>query len=283
MAMATKRRIPSGVLVVLTGSLVLGAPAVSAADYVGTYMTPDGSMTMEYRDDQNLRVRTADGEHLLISGGSTYVVYQEGGEWLVMPMDAVFGAAGGSAPVEEAEYRMNATGRTEVVAGFQGEIYEVERCDAWSGDCSRDDEVVVSDDPRVANLFAGMQAMSRQMSQHEGDDVLEMPEGMENYGLLRAHGVELQSAEQTRLPDNTFALPPNHRVVDPMAGTQFGGDAPQAPPAGAPESAGEEEPQGGWIGESARGMGREAGEEAEQETRRGVREAVRDGVRGLFE
>ncbi|MCK8516362.1 DUF4412 domain-containing protein [Methylonatrum kenyense] len=268
------------VLGAFAGAGVFGASGAMAADYVGTYMTPDGEMTLEYRDDQNLRMLTPEGDHMLISGGSTYVVSQQDGEWVVMSMDEMLSMAGESAPVEEAEYRMNATGRTESVGGFSGEVYEVQRCDAWSGDCTADGEVVVSDDHRVANLFAGMQAMSRQMSQHDGDDVIDMPDGMEGYGLLRADGIELQSAEQTNLPDHTFALPPNHREVDPMAGMQGQGDAP---PPGRGEESGDDGSQGSWFGDSARDVGRQAGEDAEDETRRGISDTVRDGVRSLFD
>lgn len=271
----------SVLLSTVAGSFVFGASSAAAADYVGTYMTPDGEMTMEYRDDRNLRVRMADGDHLLISEGSTYVVSQEDGEWVVMAMDEMLAMGSANAPVDEAEYRMNATGRMETVAGFTGEVYEVQRCDAWSGDCTTDDEVVVSDDHRVAGLFAGMQAMSRQMSQHEGDDVMNMPAGMENHGLLRAHGVELKSAEQTNLPNHTFSLPPNHRVIDPMAGMRGGEGAPPTPPTGRTGDDGES--RGGWFGDSARDVGRQAGEDAKDETSRGIRDSVRDGVRSLFD
>lgn len=265
----------------LAGTIALGSTKASAADYVGTYITPDGPMTLEYRDDRNLRVRMSDGEHMLISDGNIYVVSQEDGEWLVMPMDEMLQMGGESAPVEEADYEMNATGRMETIAGFTGEVYEVQRCDAWSGDCTTDGEVVVSDDHRVANLFAGMQAMSRQMSQHGGGDVMDMPAGMENHGLLRADGVELESAEQTNLPDHTFSLPPNHRLVDPMAAMRGGEGALRSPPAARGDDDGES--RGGWFGDSVRDIRRQTGEDAKDETSRGISDTVRDGVRSLFD
>lgn len=273
----------STVLGAIATGVAFAASSAVAADYVGTYMTPDGEMTLEYRDDQNLRVLTPEGDHMLISGGSTYVVSQQDGEWMVMSMDEMLAMGAESAPVEEAEYRMNATGRTESVGGFSGEVYEVQRCDAWSGDCTADGEVVVSDDHRVANLFAGMQAMSRQMSQHDGDDIIDMPAGMEGYGLLRADGVELRSAEQTTLPDHTFSLPPNHRMVDPMAGMRGGEGAPPAATGRGGDTGADGEARGGWFGDSARDIGRQAGEDAQDETRRGISDTVRDGVRSLFE
>jgi len=283
MKIANPSHARAAAICVVAGSLAIGASVAAANDYVGTYMTPDGPMTMEYRDDGNVRVQMADGQYMLISGGSTYVVYQKDGDWLVMPMDEMAAMGAPDAPVDDAEYEMRSTGRSETIAGFRGEVYEVLRCDSWTGDCAPDGEVVVSDDPRVANLFAGMQAISRQMSAHGGDDVLDMPDGMENHGLLRAHGVELQSAESTSLPDRTFSLPPNHQVVDPLAGMDRGRGAPAAPPAGAAQRSDEEERRGGWLGDSARDVGRDAGDEAKGETRRGVRDTVRDGVRSLFD
>jgi len=269
-------------LLLVTGAS-MGISANAWADVSGTFASEDGELRLEYRNDDNFRLRSADDGFLIMTDGSGYVVNRDEDGWVVIPMASIkamvarFNDASDNAAADD--YTLKATGRTERVVGIPGEVYEIQQCDAWSGDCTSEGEIVLSEDRRAVQLTSGLRAMAGMLGDSNQAAWSDMSGALAGKGMLRGPGIELTAVDSSPLPDRTFALPPNHRVIDPAAqGMQLPSSGQARSGGGA--DAGDE--GGGWLGDVMREMGGEATNEAEKETKRGMRNTVRDGVRSLF-
>ncbi|QKT03822.1 hypothetical protein HUS23_08320 [Ectothiorhodospiraceae bacterium 2226] len=261
----------------------VAAPA-AWADATAVFATPEGEVTIEYRDDDHVRMRAGDDAFFVIREGKAYMVGREGSRWHVVAMDdmaAWVGAAGGGGKRDGAgvdtEVRLRDTGRRETVAGIPGQVYTYAERDARTGQWAAEEEIVLSDHADARAAYRGLVRITEVLGAMAGEQGLDKGPGdvpeLADKAVLR-YGAQwrLTSLNRDRIPDRHFTLP-----AEPMA--MPGARAPAAQPPSAPEG-------GHWATEEARDIGREAADEARSETRRGVsegvREGVRDGVRGLF-
>lgn len=249
--------------------IVLGGGVVHA-DVTGVFDTPDGSMTLEVRDADNLRLRVPGGVFFLVSQGEAYLLGRNNGDWIAMPAAEM--PAGGSPETA----RFEATGEQETVAGISGEVYTMEVGDSWAGDWEPAGEVVFSDDPRVQRLGQGYLAFMRHFGETgEVEDAIGTVEGvdLDQYGILRINqDLVLTRIDTSALADRNFQLPPDARTLSGP-----GGDAP------ADTAAGEGGSEPGWFQRQVQGTGEDARDDAAGETRGEVRDRVRDGVRSFFD
>ncbi|OOG22321.1 hypothetical protein B1C78_15200 [Thioalkalivibrio denitrificans] len=258
---------------VLICLLALSFAGAVQADTRLVYETPDGELTLEYRDDDHMRFRMPDGGFMLVTGGEGYALSRDEGGWTAVSAEqirAMVRTGGGSGE----QVRLTALGRHETVAGIRGERYRVEVGDDWSNEWRDDGEVVLSSDDRVrvsgramrrmAELFGDMDDMAA-FSEATGVDV-------NRVGLLETEEMRLVSVNTDRLSDQTFQMPPNVRHQELPVTTQ----APAQP------REQEQSGSGGWLGRQAEGARDEAKRETERETQREIRDGVRDAVRGVF-
>ena len=196
-------------------------PAAGAdADLVGTYESGGGrdkhTMTIYYRDDQNLRIEMQEGAYMLVTGPNVYMVQNRGGRTSATDMDQMgammqkSGIGGAqAAPADHGDVTFNKTGRTETVAGYKGEVFEV----ISNGEKI---EYVGSNDKDIVALNRAFLVMGKRMSRSFGRDTAGMDaavraaeaEGMG--GMLRAgDDMRLTSVTKKDVDAGFYKLPPN--------------------------------------------------------------------------
>lgn len=263
-----------------SGMLCLGGltPQAVLADITAVFESEDGGMTIEYRDDNHVRMRTADNTFFVIRDGKGYMVSREGGEWLVIAVDDTSKMMGGGA--DDREFDLRDTGRTETIAGIKGRVYEYAERDSWTGDLGPTTEIVLSDDADVRAVYRGIMRTTGILTAMAGGQ-MENPgaPAIGDKGLLR-HGNEwrLLSLNRNPIPDRHFSLP-----AEPRRMPGFGSPTGDTPRGAAAERHDERTP--GWVEKEAQDIGRVAADEARGVSRDAsneVRENVRDGIRGLF-
>lgn len=256
-----------------TSMLFVSLTAISTlafADTKAIYDSPEGKITIEYRDNNHIRFGMADGAFMLVSAGEAYILSRENSTWTaisVRQMQAMMPAANNTSE----QTRLTALGKNETIAGFQGQRYRVEVGDDWGGGWQEEGEVVLSEDPatrpttqammRIAELFSGM-GQKTPFQQVEGVDVNKV-------GLLASDEMRLVSLTTETLSDNIFKLPPNVQIQQMPAAAMAGQNAST-----------EQSPS--FIQELLQGAQEEAANETKRGTKEGVSDAVRDGLRGLF-
>ena len=252
--------------------LTLGAAGNAAADVTGVFDTPDGEVTLEVRDADNVRMRLPDGSFFVVSEGEPYLLGRDSDGWAAMAVNDL-PAAGGTP--EDARFR--ATGERETVGGVRGEVYSMETGDGWADEWEPAGEAVFSEDPRARLLGEGFIALMRHFNETgEMDGGFEHVEGvdLERYGMIRVNDdMVLTSLDDSPIADRNFQLPPNARMMSVPD--------PATADAGEGEAAEDREP--GWFSRQLEGTGEDARDEAAGETRRETRDRVRDGVRSLFD
>lgn len=240
------------------------------ADTKAVYDSPDGKITIEYRNDNHIRFGMADGAFMLVSGGEAYILSRENNTWSafsVREMQAMMP----SNNITPKQSRLTALGETETIAGFKGQRYRVEVGDDWGGGWRDEGEVVLSEDPatrpttqammRIAELFSGM-GQDAHFHQVEGIDAKKV-------GLLASDDMRLVSLSTEKLSDNIFKLPPNVQMQQMPTGAMAGQNASS-------------EQGSSFIQELFQGAQDEAASETKRGTKEGVGDAVREGLRGLF-
>lgn len=297
---ARMKNLPAGIVSV---GLMAFAP-LAAADVTAVFEVEGGeTMTIEYRDDQNVRMRAPGDGYILRQGDEVYVISREGGDWQVFAlsdfaamMGGMAAGAGQNAAADAAEmengYEFRDTGRTEVVAGIEGTVHEVVESDGWGGGEEVVAEVVMSDHDGAVQAYRGMfsivSAMGAMAGQQGLGDLMETAYGGDNRAILRSNDEwRLVSLEEGDIPDNYFTLP-----AEPMSIPGFGGAA-GASSGGGSGGGQAANAAASWLGNLTQEAGRTAADEveaaadeAQQETERsvtdGVREGIRDGIRGIF-
>jgi hypothetical protein len=283
-------------LAVLAILLVVGLLSRPAAADVTAVFEAGGSLpiTVEYRDDNHVRMRSPDGGYIVVTDGRGYLVSGSPGQWTVFAMDdfaAMMSQAGleaGDLGMEEENYTLRDTGRTETIAGIQGQVHEVVMSDGWSEE--RVGEIVLSDHPDAREAYRGMMrimAIMGEMAGQQGlDAMMSSTYGIGDRAILRADNEwRLASVDRSSLPDSYFRLPAEPTQM-PDLGAAFSGQGGAATQEAAAALQ-------GWLSDEATAAGRTAGDEARSiadeaadEARRGVSDGVRDGVRrgvrGLF-
>ena len=284
----------SGIL--LTGGL---ASQAAVADVTAVFDASEGSVTIEYRDDDHVRLLSSENTYFVIREGKGYIVNQERGESQVIALDnmaAMTGFMRGAAePEPETErdtgnFRLTDTGRSETVAGIRGEVYEYAERDSRTADWQIGEEIVLSDDADARAAYRGLTRITELLGEMAGqqgldgkpDDILVE---LKDKAVLR-YGNEwrLASIDRQSIPDSNFTLPAEPMTMPGAGGFDSGFRG------GQPEGRSGQE---SGIGKEVRELGQVAADEAEassdeirEETRRGitegVREGVREGFRGLF-
>jgi hypothetical protein len=252
----------------LANSLALaGAANVASGD--GT------KMKFEYRD-QDLRIDMKGQEgYMLVTGGSMYVVSVSNGQTMVIDMKQarnMFGNMADTATPSAMEGELlsfEPAGRNEVVAGIEGEVYEVRFIDADGKE--RSSEMVLSDDPRAEEFRDAVFAMARSATaalseQAEAADEMQQRLRAENKGVLRFGGDMTVTALSDRVIDKSrFVLPAAPTDLSAMGGL---GDMLGAQTVGG-QSAEEEEESEGIMSSVFGAFGKKAEEKsdrAEQKT-----------------
>lgn len=180
------------VLGLVTAGLMTG---VSFADSTVVYDAEGGGMTIETRGDDVRLTPDGGGAYLILRDGKAYSVVDQGGQTIVMDMAALAqsmgrgGAQTNGAP-EGRETSIERTGRTETIAGIEGEVVRVSSADGESV------EVVMTDNQAVVDATDGLLAFADAMTQGMGgqmggggsalpSDALSDLKGFEG-GILRA-------------------------------------------------------------------------------------------------
>lgn len=289
----------------LAGGLVLGLASFNPAfaDVTGVFETGGvESLTIEYRDDDHVRMRTADGSYMLVTGGEGYMVSREGGDWVVYAMEdfrAMFAGIGSviSDEIDLSEmvvttgspYELRDTGRTETIAGIRGRVHEVVVSDGTNEEVSG--ELVLTDHRDAVKVYRGMLRMTRIMGemagQHGFDQFMAGMYGIEDRAILRAdQGWQLASIERNAIPANAFTLPAEPTKIEGLSALFGGGNEGEIEEIGAAI--------GGWLSEIADEIGSAAGNDAPSATQEvdsppqdgsgdDLRDRVRRGLRGLFD
>lgn len=210
-------------------ALGLMLPLASLADITGQYEMPDGkTMTMHYRDSDTLRMDMGPDQFMLVDGDKVYSVQKQNGGWMAVDMSSMGkmmqqmgfqpGAQGQGQPQkdESGDYEFRKTGRSETVAGYEGEVYESV---APNGDTQT---MVLGDHKDIRNLtrgwvqFSGKMMSNMGVGSDKGMDAL-LEDGMFDKlgGMLRVEdGMTLKSVDTADKPDSFFALPPGTEVQD---------------------------------------------------------------------
>lgn len=180
----------------------------AAADLVGVYRGAEGEFTIEYRDDEHIRMQRGPAESgfILVRPDGNYMVMRTDDGWRYMGPDSAFESESGSGP----DFELERTGRRATVAGIEGIVYRHNAAGLGPGD---QQEMVLTDHPQVVRLTRALMT------------VIAGPDGAEEWageiedvphkGLLRNEELELLRIENERdLPASRFELPPD---AEPMA------------------------------------------------------------------
>lgn len=261
--------------------LVMEASAGSA-----TITAKDGSSsTFEYTD-KYLRVGIPGQEgYAVVRDGSIYTVMEQDGRTLVIDAgSAMKGMGAGVATAVPAQFNseigsLDKTGRTEVVAGIKGEIYELSFVDENGNE--QTEELVLSDDPRALEFRDGLFLMigvaSKLTSEGTADSTASMQKALTDIdsGLLR-YGQEMTVTDinSDSIDPSRFELPAeplNLQGIGAMLGSMSQGAPADSDANDAADSSGQEPKKGlfgsvmGAIGDKVNRQSDRLGDSAEQE------------------
>ncbi|MDX9873293.1 MAG: DUF4412 domain-containing protein [Spongiibacteraceae bacterium] len=140
----------------------------SHAAVKGTYRLEDGKqLQLIYLDPQRIRMTMGEEAQLVLRDGTTWMLSKQAGQWMAMDLKSMGGlmqAVRRPAAIEDQkadEVSMRSLGRTETVAGYEGEVWEIR-----SGEERY--EVVLSDHPDVRELTEGWRYMAEKLASSFG-------------------------------------------------------------------------------------------------------------------
>lgn len=180
----------------------------AAADLVGVYRSADGEFTIEYRDDEHIRMERGSAE-------AGFILARPEGNYMVMRTDEGWHYMGPESPFEseaasDTELELESTGRSETVAGIEGLVY---RHNAAGSGPVDEQEMVLTDHPPVVRLTRAFMTLiaGPEAAKEWADEMADIP----HKGLLRNDEFELLRIEDgQQLPASRFELPPD---ASPMA------------------------------------------------------------------
>lgn len=214
--------------------LTLGLGAGPASADIAEVINAEGDkMTFEYEGDQ-LRIDVnKDRNYMLVLGEQIYAVSNENGEIMVIDLKqtlSMFGNMAQSAVPDMAAVNvesLEATGRSETVAGIQGEVYELRYTDQ-EGKRQKSDMVLSSDRramgfrDAVHRMASTLSSMLAQQGTH--DRLQEQLAGMD-LGVLRyGEDMRVTSITETQVADARFVLPAEPTDLSGLGGL-FGAGA----------------------------------------------------------
>jgi len=122
------------------------------------------SMTFEYAGDDLLRMSTSEDTYMLVRDNTLFIVGNEGGEPMVFNASSMMRGFSGmmqqAAPAATTNefVSLKKTGRSETVAGIEGEVYMLTMREEGK---ERTEEVVMSDDDRAIEFRDALFMMAR--------------------------------------------------------------------------------------------------------------------------
>jgi hypothetical protein len=272
-------------LIVFSLLLFVFTGSAWAGDIVATWKYSDGSaITLSARDDQHIRLDTANDSYTLLTGEKTYMVQKTDEGWQATDMDkmasmmgGMFGGGQKKINVDDYKASYKYTGRTETIAGYKGKIYQVEVKDG-SGKVVSSDELVLSKskDIRRVNM-----AMVRISSKSFGGAMSGLAKSTEEaqkqadqYGSVLRYGkdMKLVAVKKLSLKSSHFELPKGTTQREVKAPKKV----PQKTTAAANEkTAGK---KGGLFG----GLFKSSEGPAKDQTNTNTTSEVKEGVNKLF-
>ncbi|MGM0561626.1 MAG: hypothetical protein ACQETX_11225 [Pseudomonadota bacterium] len=183
---------------------LLAAPAV-AETLTGVYSDQEGEFTLEYRDDQHVRMERGSPEegYMLVRPEGNYMVMKTDEGWRYMGPDTESQSMPGDG------LDLDTTGQTATVAGIEGVVY---RFNAAAFGPEDEQEMVLTDNPDVERLSRGFMAViaGAESLQEWLGEIEDIP----HKGLLRNSEFELiRIKDEEDLPAAHFELPPDARPI----------------------------------------------------------------------
>lgn len=191
------------------------------ADVSATYTVKGGdTIRISYRDSDHIRMQVSKDNFLLLADGKVWSVTRQGGGWIAMDLNQMSGMMKGfgmpSAPSveqEAGEASFKATGKTETVAGYQGQVYRV------TDSAGRSHDMVLTDHDDVEKVSRAWLEFSAATAQLMGgvaispDRVLSALDKSAPTGMLRqADNMVMQSLSTDTLGDDVFSLPAGTQI-----------------------------------------------------------------------
>lgn len=203
--------------------LMLLAPAAAPAATVAVWQLADGqALQVEYEDADTLRLTLGEDLALLVDGPREFLLQrQQDGQWRATEVgqlrsqlqrwlgnadiDALRGQLPGGErlPQIDSRARLEATGRTETVAGLRGQVYRIHLTDARGQPVVH--EAVLGDAPELLRL---QQSLLRLASGLPGLQLPPALDALPETALLRyEQQMRLVRLEERALPASRFSLP----------------------------------------------------------------------------
>lgn len=200
-------------------ALALLASTSALADITATYKIREGGdLTISYRDDNHVRMDVPGGGYALLTGEKVYMVSQEGGQWVATDL-AQMKAMMANMPIpqspagkekSENDFSFVNTGKKEVVAGYEGTLYEI--TDKTNG---KTYQAVLSNAEDITTLYKGLLRVSLKMVDNMGLGKT-MPELPDAKGGLLRQGQEfvLTRVDKADKGGAYYQLPPGVKMRD---------------------------------------------------------------------
>lgn len=195
------------------------------ADIVARYAIKDGGdMTLSYRDANHVRLQVAEDSFMLLADGKVWMVNRDGKAWTAMDMSEMgkmmqgfkMPGMGKESAGQSAgnDVTFKKTGRTETIAGYTGNVYEVNDKSAgerWEVVLTDHDDVTAASKAFVA--FSGAMASGMGMTGFNPAQVMDTIASHVETGLLRQDdNMRLTAIDTGKQADSVFALPPGTKI-----------------------------------------------------------------------
>ncbi|QIB67374.1 hypothetical protein [Kineobactrum salinum] len=214
--------------------LALASPALHA-DVTEAVDQNGNTMTFEYEGEQ-LRINHADQQgYMVMRDDRIYVVNDADGELMVIDVSqamSMFGGLAKSVTPDMTQVRVDSlepTGRSETVAGIDGEVYILKYQDEDGK--ARETEMVLSSDRRAIGFRDAMHRMAsslaRSLDQHyDASEYLQHQLARSDMGVLR-YGADIRvtSITENRVDPARFVLPAEPTDLSGLGGMLGGGNA----------------------------------------------------------
>lgn len=221
---------------------LLASPLITVKAIAGsaTLSSKDGeSSTFEYNDKYlRISIPGQDG-YALVRDGSIFTVMQQDGRTLVIDAgSAMKGMGAGVASAVPGQFNseigsLDATGRSETIAGIKGEVYQLNFVDEDGNE--QTEEMVLSDDPRALEfrdglfLMVGVAANLTSDGNTDNTKSIQKALGEMNSGILR-YGQEMvvTAIDGDTVDASRFELPAEPLNLQGI-GAMLGSMSQQAP------------------------------------------------------
>lgn len=260
-------------------SLLIGSVSAPVlADIQATYRSSGAQVEIVVSNNQHIRMNMSQGQFLLKQGDDIYSVSGSDAQgYTAISLNSIaavsFGSQDNTSTGEDPEFSLVNTGKTETVAGFEGNVFVLTY--RQDGKKMRS-ELVLSKDPQLAQVRSALMSMTSTWAKMAGanmsaaDSFAQTSSELNQYGgLLRQdNSMVLLSLSQQDMPDDYYALPPNTRIQDlsiASAMMDCNAEGAEYNPLCLMQDAGEE-----------------AVEETKQEARQQAKDKVKDKIKGFL-